>query len=184
MEDLGFSKEVKAAILARTAANVDVDAIKLHTYYCEKIKKLEGVNDKKADELDFEWKAIFKGFVLRKLLQMQLSEEELDSAISYLKEKSEEWEFKLYLVNCCSNYNNGDCIEYGSYDVGIYSTIDLAKQAGQNELKKNYKWDEELQKYYGSYSDEAWIEIRECSIDKPIDFNGTAIEYIPKKEVE
>ena len=101
--------------------------------------------------------------------------------IDYLEIK--DTEFKLYLVTCCSNFNNGDCIEFGSYDVGIYSTIDLAEQAGLNELQKNYKWDEEFQKYYGSYSDEAWIEIRECSIDKPIDFNEPFVKCIPEKEV-
>ena len=73
----------KLAILARTKVNVDVDAIKLWYRYHDRIKKLEGVDDNKADELEKEWKTIFKGLV-QLMLPNDLSNEEYDEALNYL----------------------------------------------------------------------------------------------------
>lgn len=74
----------KTAILARTKVNVDVDVIKLWMRYHDKIQKLDREGNKsKADELEKEWKCIFKGLV-QLFLPHDLTDEEYEYVINYL----------------------------------------------------------------------------------------------------
>jgi len=81
----------KIAILAKTKANLDVDVIKLWMRYHDKIQKLDDIGDKKADELEVEWKHIFKGFV-QLFLPHDLSDENYDYVMNYLwPEQEAKW---------------------------------------------------------------------------------------------
>lgn len=85
-EDPREDKIRKAAILARMNTNLDIDVIKLATYYGDKMKKLD-ISDRKkeADELEKEWKAMFKGFVIKNLMHTDLTDDEVKDAVKYLK---------------------------------------------------------------------------------------------------
>lgn len=85
-EDPREDKIQKAAILARMFTLLDLDTIRLSTYYGEKIKKLDIADRKEeADEIGKEWKAMFKGFVIKNLMHTDLTDDEVKDAVKYLK---------------------------------------------------------------------------------------------------
>lgn len=85
-EDPRENKIRIAAFLARMTTNLDIDVIKLSTYYGEKMKKLNIADRKEeADEIEKEWKVMFKGFVIKNLMHNDLTDDEIVDAVKYLK---------------------------------------------------------------------------------------------------
>ena len=79
-------------------------------------------------------------------------------------------EGKVYLVTLETSYT-GEEHHDGTWPIGIFSTIELAEQVGESTLLAAFTYDEENGVFYGEYADEAYVIIRECIIDKPIDTN-------------